>query len=145
MTRSWVARSSRMRARRSGLAASGSTASIEQLLDGRVRVGGAFDGLGLGVGVDGVDEAADDVADRAAGDGVELGALVGGELELELGQAGGEGGGLVLGEREGGGLVEQLLERDGLLAVQRRVDEVVLGDADGVDDDEAGLRRWRRG
>ena len=65
---------------------------------------------GLGVGVDGVDEAADDVAHRAAGDGVELGALLGGELELELGEPGGEGGGLVLGEGQGGGLVEQLLE-----------------------------------
>ncbi len=40
---------------------------------------------------------------------VELGALLGGELELELGEPGGEGGGLVLGEVEGGGLVEQLL------------------------------------
>ena len=32
-----------------------------------------------------------------------------------------------------------------LVAVQRRVDEVVLGDADGVDDDEPGLGRSASG
>ena len=68
-----------------------------------------------------------------------------GEVELQLGQAGGEGGGLVLGQVERGRLVEELLEADRLLPVERRLDVLVLGDADGVDDDEPGLGLGVRG
>ena len=66
--------------------------------------------------------------------------------QVEPGEAGGEGGDLVFGDGEGGGLLQQLLERDRLVAVERRgVDVLVLGDPDRVDEHEPGLGRWRRG
>ena len=71
---------------------------------------GLGEGGGLVVGVGGGDEPVDDVLDGLAGDLVELGLLGGGELEVELGQAGGQGRGLVLGDGEGRGPVEELLE-----------------------------------
>jgi hypothetical protein len=81
----------------------------------------------------------DHVAHRPAGDGVELGALLGSQLVFEGGEPGCEGRGLVLGDGQVGGLLQQLLEADRLLAVERRLDEVVLGDPEGVDEHEAGL------
>ena len=127
-----------------GVVGDRSGGEVDQLGDRGARVGGVSDGEGLAFGVDGVDEAADDVAQRLAGDGVELGALLGGQLQLELGEPGGEGGGISLAEGAAGGLLEQLLEGHGRVAVERWVDEGVLGDADGVDDDEAGLARRRQ-
>jgi hypothetical protein len=158
MTRSWVARSSRMRVRSSGLAATGAMArssSSRRAGPGRRPLRGPWPecpgrprrrGHGR-------------CHAPATGDVVELGRSCGGELQLELGQPRGERGGLVLGQGERGGLVEQLLERDALVAVQRRVDEAcsvtptastmtkrVLATASGVTDwKSAGRWCGRRG
>ena len=81
----------------------------------------------------------DYVAKRTAGDPVQLGALVGGDLRFQGRETRREGGGLVLGDREVGGLLQQLGQADRPDAVERGLDEVVLGDADGVDEHEARL------
>ena len=78
-------------------------------------------------------------AQRTAGDRVQFGALVRRDLRLQGGEPRCEGGGLVLGDREVGGLLQQLGQADRPVAVQRRLDEVVLGDADRVDEHEARL------
>ena len=59
----------------------------DQLLTNRVRVLGTLDCFGLSVGVDGIDEVADPLPHRPAGDGVELGALLGSQLVFEGGKS----------------------------------------------------------
>lgn len=82
MIRSWVARSSRIRCQL-GVRCQGFDRGVEQLLERALRVGRAGDHACLGVGVDGVDQVAHEVTHRHTGDGVQLGPLCIGQLELE--------------------------------------------------------------
>ena len=59
---------------------------LDQVAASLVGIGRTVEHCRLGVGVDGVHEGADEVADRAASHIVQLGPLLGGELKLELGQ-----------------------------------------------------------
>ena len=102
---------------------------------------------GDGVGVERVDDGAGDLRQGgAAADGLELagGAVV--EQAVEAEQAAGERrerGRLAVAEGDG---LEELLEGDAALALERaRVDLVALGDADGVDDHEVRLAPGVRG
>ena len=79
--------------------------SIDKLLASDVGIVGHSRRLRLGVRVDGVDEMADDVWQRTAGDLVQLVALVEVSCEFELREPRCEGRGLVLGDGEGGGLL----------------------------------------
>ena len=68
-------------------------------------------------------------------------ALLVGQLPVEPGKPGRQGGHEVGARRPGGDQAHDLVQRHGRLAVERlRRRLVLLPDADGIDDDEVGLR-----
>ena len=99
--------------------------------------GGGFFEVVDDVGVGDRHQVFGDGGERNPGEFFEFFVLLGGEFSFESGEAGGEGGGFVSGDRERRGPFHQLFEVEGFVAVEWcGVDVRVFGDTNSIDDHE---------